>query len=108
VIALFIGDHESPAIGEPPGRNVRHVLGVPCDLSSIADERVDDEQVLRRVVEDPHHQEPLPIGRPSADHVPERAGEKRPLGARREIGDDDVHVGRRSRIARKGDESSIR
>ena len=107
VIALFVGDHESAAIGEPARGNVRHVLGVAHDLARGAGPRIDQQQILRRVVEDPHHQEPLAVRRPTTHDVPGRARQKGPFGARRDIGDDDVHIRRNPRVARERDERAV-
>src|SRR5439155_21223755 len=78
VIAAFVGDDDGTPIGEPARRKVRAVLCVAGDLASLAVARVDDEKVLGRVIEHPHHEEPRTVRRPATDDMPERTRHKWP------------------------------
>ena len=108
MIAAFVGDDDGTPIGEPARRKVRAVLCVAGDLASLAVARVDDEKVLGRVIEHPHHEEPRTVRRPATDDMPERTRHKWPFSPRREIGDHDVHIGGRSGVARESDQGAIR
>ena len=78
------------------------------DLTGHACPRVDDEQILRRVVEDPHHQELAAVRRPAAHDVPRRRGDEDPLVATGGRRDHHVHVGGRARVRRERDVAPVR
>src|SRR5207237_7999324 len=75
VIAMFVAVRDGATVGEPSRWNVRVVLRMPGDLACVTTTRIHHEKTLRRVIEDPHHQEPGAVGRPAADDVPERPGQ---------------------------------
>ena len=107
MLAVVIGDHRDPIIGEPTRRHVLDVLAMSRDLADAARTRIDDEQVLRGVVKHPHHEELAAGGRPPSHDVPRRTGQEDALSGAGGIDDDYVHIHRRARVRRERDGSAV-
>ena len=98
MLVVDVRDLDDPAVREPARGHVRDVLGVLGDLARHAALRVDEQEILRRVVEHAHHQQLRAVGRPATHDVPRGAGEQRALLPCAHVRDHDVHVRRLTRV----------
>src|SRR6266571_3915248 len=81
-----------PSDRQPTDRHVLHLALVCGDLDDLAGSLLEGQDILISVLNDPHHRQPTPIGRPRACYLPGRARDNQSLTPALRVDDRNVDV----------------